>query len=180
MGFFKKKTPPLPDDPMRLLQMAQAEKDAAKNRAVRIITASALSEKKLAQRLREKGTSQQDAEETVRWLHELHLTDDARTAEMLVDSAVRKGYGRRRIESILFEKGIPEEIRDQALARIPVQDDAIDRYLHQKLDGKPLDEKLIKKTLDALVRRGHDWESIKSALSRYREQCDFPDPEDLE
>ena len=34
MVFFTKKTPPLPDDPIRLLQMAQAEKDAAKKHAL--------------------------------------------------------------------------------------------------------------------------------------------------
>ncbi len=39
-------------------------------------------------------------------------------------------------------------------------DGAIDTFLRQKLDGRALDEKLIKKTADALLRRGHSWQDV--------------------
>ena len=43
------------------------------------------------------GAVPEDAQDTVQWLDELHLLDDAAVAEQVVQSAVRKGYGRRRI-----------------------------------------------------------------------------------
>ena len=46
-------------------------------------------------------------------------------------------------------------------------DGAIDAFLHRKLDGKALDEKLIKKTVDALVRRGHSYHEIQEGLRRF-------------
>ena len=99
----------------------------------------------------------------------------AATAAQLVDSAVRKGYGRTRVKNILYEKGIPKDLWDEALARIPAMDDAIDRFLAAKLRGRTADEKTIKKTIDALLRRGFSYGEIRDALRRYE-----ADLEDLE
>ena len=101
--------------------------------------------------------------------------DDAATAAQLVDSAVRKGYGRARVKNILYEKGIPKDLWDEALARIPAMDDTIDRFLAAKLRGRTADEKTIKKTIDALLRRGFSYGEIRDALRRYE-----ADLEDLE
>lgn len=162
--------------------LAAANLERAHTRAVRIISASAISERALYRRLVEKGESEADAAETVAWLKELRLLDDGKTAEQIVRSAAAKGYGRARAEQMLYEKRIPRELWEGALTHLPQSDEAIDRFVQQRLGGRKLDEKLIKKTLDALIRRGFSWQEARSAISRYREEFadDAPDLEDME
>ena len=154
---------------------------SAKERAVHIVSAVGVSEKELRKRLVQKGESEADAENAVEWLKDLALLDDARTAEQIVNSAVSKGYGKSRIRNLLYEKGIPRSLWDDALSLVPEMDDAIDRFLKQRLDGREIDDKLVKKTVDALLRKGHSYGDIQNALRRYRTDCEFEpefDPED--
>ena len=116
----------------------------------------------------QKGEEAADAREAVGWLKELHLLDDRETARQLAASAAAKGYGKSRIKNILFEKGIPQELWEEALAELPEMDDAIDRFLLRRWQGKDPDEKEVKRTVDALIRRGHSWKDIQSGLRRYR------------
>ena len=140
---------------------------SCKERAVRILTASGLSKKELQKRLVQKGESGEDAEAAVAWLEELHLIDDLETAKQLVRSACLRGSGAARANSILYDKGIPKELWDEALEELPEMDDAIDTFLRRKLDGRTLDAKQIKKTVDALLRRGHSYHDIQAGLRRY-------------
>ena len=126
---------------------------SCKERAVRILTASGLSKKELQKRLVQKGESEEDAEAAVAWLEELHLIDDLETAKQLVRSACLRGDGAARAKSILYGKCIPKELWDEALEELPEMDGAIDTFLRRKLDGRTLDAKQIKKTVDALLRR---------------------------
>ena len=154
--------------PEAFLALENAQSLAScKERAVRILTASGLSKKELQKRLVQKGESGEDAEAAVAWLEELHLIDDLETAKQLVRSACLRGYGAARAKSILYEKGIPKELWDEALAELSEMDDAIDTFLRRKLDGRTLDAKQIKKTVDALLRRGHSYHDIQAGLRRY-------------
>lgn len=154
--------------PEAFLALENAQSLAScKERAVRILTASGLSKKELQKRLVQKGESGEDAEAAVAWLEELHLIDDLETAKQLVRSACLRGYGAARAKSILYEKGIPKELWDEALEELPEMDDAIDTFLRRKLDGRTLDAKQIKKTVDALLRRGHSYHDIQAGLRRY-------------
>ena len=145
----------------------EAGKMSAKMRAVRIVSASSVSKRDLQQRLVRKGEDPEQAEAAVAWLEELHLIDDLETAKQLVRSASMRGYGAARAKSILYEKGIPKELWDEALAELSEMDDAIDTFLRRKLDGRTLDAKQIKKTVDALLRRGHSYHDIQAGLRRY-------------
>ena len=140
---------------------------SAKNRAVRIVSATGISKGELERRLTQKGEAPDDARAAVEWLSELELLDDARTAEQLVRSAVAKGYGKARIRQILFEKRIPEEYWEDALALVPDMQDAVDQFLSRRLRGRDPDEKELKRVIDALLRRGHSWQDIRAGLRRY-------------
>lgn len=153
---------------------------SAKNRAVRIATASAVSKKELQRRLTQKGESDADAEAAVSWLSDLELLDDRKTAEQLVRSAVNKGYGCTRIKQILFEKRIPQEYWEEALSLVPEMDDAVDRFLERRLKGREPDEKELKRTIDALLRRGHSWQDIRAGLRRYSVTLDTDQEEGYE
>ena len=161
-------TPGAEVTPEAFLALENAQSLAScKERAVRILTASGLSKKELQKRLVQKGESGEDAEAAVAWLEELHLIDDLETAKQLVRSACLRGYGAARAKSILYEKGIPKELWDEALAELSEMDGAIDVFLRRKLDGRTLDAKQIKKTVDALLRRGHSYHDIQAGLRRY-------------
>ena len=169
----------LSEDELSALRAAIA-RARTRQRAVRILSSTAISRAALEKRLTDKGAVPEDALDTVQWLDELHLLDDAAVAEQLVQSAVRKGYGRRRIEQILYEKRIPHEYWQDALAAIPDMDGALDSFLHRALDGKAVDDKLLKRTTDALLRRGHSWSDIRAALARYRADLELSESEELE
>ncbi len=154
--------------PEIFLALEQAQSLAlCKERAVRIITASGVSKKELRKRLIQKGETEEDADAAVSWLEELHLIDDLETAKQLVRSAAARGYGRARAKNILYEKGIEKELWDEALAELPEMDDAIDLFLRRRLQVRPLDDKLIRKTVDALIRRGHSYSDIQAGLRRF-------------
>lgn len=157
---------------------AAAGKASAKVRAVRIISASSVSKQELHHRLTQKGEQEEDAAEAVQWLSELKLLDDLKTAEQIVQSAVNKGYGEARIKQILYEKRIPKEYWLQVLEDLPSMDEAIDRFLQQRLQGRKPDQKEIKRTVDALLRRGHSWQDIRAGLSRYNAslELDWEEP----
>lgn len=169
----------LSEDELSALRAAIA-RARTRQRAVRILSSTAISRAALEKRLTDKGAVPEDAQDTVQWLDELHLLDDAAVAEQVVQSAVRKGYGRRRIEQILYEKRIPREYWQDALAAIPDMDGALDSFLHRALDGKAVDDKLLKRTTDALLRRGHSWSDIRAALARYRADFELSGSEELE
>lgn len=169
----------LSEDELSTLRAAIA-RARMRQRAVRILSSTAISRAALEKRLTDKGAVPEDAQDTVQWLDELRLLDDAAVAEQVVQSAVRKGYGRRRIEQILYEKRIPREYWQDALAAIPDMDGALDSFLHRALDGKAVDDKLLKRTTDALLRRGHSWSDIRAALTRYRADLELSGSEELE
>ena len=48
----------------------------------------------------------------------------------------QRATGKSRIKNILFEKGIPQELWEEALAELPEMDDAIDRFLLRRWQGR--------------------------------------------
>ena len=137
---------------------------SAKMRAVRIVSASSVSKRDLEQRLVRKGEDPRQAKEAVVWMEDLHLVDDRNTAEAVVHSCIAKGYGLSRAKQALYEKRIPKEYREEALADYPDQADRIEAFLRSRLDADS-DQKEIKRAIDALIRRGHSYGTIRNVLN---------------
>lgn len=136
---------------------------SAKMRAVRIVSASSVSRRDLEARLVRKGEDSQQAKEAVAWMEDLHLVDDRATAEQVVSSCISKGYGLARAKQALYDKRIPKEYWDEALADYPDQTEKITAFLKSRLDADS-DEKQIRRAVDALIRRGHSYVSVRRAL----------------
>ena len=111
-----------------------------------------------------KGEDPDQAKEAVRWMEDLHLVDDRNTAEAVVHSCIAKGYGLNRAKQALYEKRIPKEYWEDALADYPDQEDRIEAFLRSRLDADS-DQKEIKRAIDALIRRGHSYGNIKRVLN---------------
>ena len=148
---------------------------SAKLRAVRIVAASGVSKRDLEQRLIRKGETPSDAKDAVQWMAELDLIDDRKTAENVVISCIQKGYGIARAKQALYEKRLPKELWSDALAGYPDQQDKILDFLKNKLPEFPTD-KDIRRTVDALLRRGHNYAQIRHALMQLSlDSEDFPE-----
>lgn len=151
--------------------MDVARRASAKDRALRIVSTTAVSKRELTRRLKMRGETEEDAEAAVEWLSGLGAVDDQAMAKRVVETALRKGYGESRIRQELYAKGIPKEYWEEALSDLPDMSEAIDRYLEKKLRGN-IDEKEIKRAADGLARRGHNWGDISRALGRYRDKLE--------
>ena len=154
----------LTDEELEALKTAAGQM-SAKMRAVRIVSASSVSKRDLEQRLVHKGEDPEQAKEAVRWMSELNLLDDRKTAEQVVHSCIRKGYGLSRAKQALYEKRIPKEYWEEALEDYPDQQDAIVAFLRSRL-GESWEEKDLRRATDALLRRGHSYGQIRRALAQ--------------
>ena len=156
-----------------LMQLREAAgKMSAKMRAVRIVSASSVSKADLERRLVQKGESRDDAKQAVEWMTDLDLLDDEKTACQVVERCISKGYGLSRAKQALFEKRIPEMYWEKALAEYPDQAKKILSFLQIKL-GDSWDEKDLRRTTDALLRRGHSYQEIRRALQKYAQGKDI-------
>ena len=152
-----------------------AGKMSAKMRAVRIVSASSVSKRDLQQRLVRKGEDPDQARQAVEWMSDLNLLDDARVAEQVVSRCIAKGYGLARAKQALYEKKIPKEYWEVALEDYPHQEEKISEYLRSHLSGNS-DQKEIKKAVDALLRRGYSYGTVRRALNELQFEADeFPE-----
>ena len=161
------------DEEYSKLQNAASEM-SAKMRAVRIVSASSVSKRDLEHRLIQKGEDPNQAKQAVEWMSELNLLDDRKTAEQVVHRCISKGYGLSRAKQALYEKRIPKDLWEEALADYPDQTDSIVSFLHTRL-GDSWEEKDLRKAIDALMRRGHSYSQIRKALQMLSEDSDLPE-----
>ena len=140
-----------------------AEALSAKMRAVRIVSAANVSKKDLENRLVQKGEKPSDARQAVQWMEEMNLLDDEKAAEQIIHSCISKGYGLARAKQALYEKQIPKAYWDEVLEDYPDQNEKILDFLRSRLDADS-DEKQKKRAIDALIRRGHSYGTIKKAM----------------
>ena len=161
----------LTEEDMKNLRKAAGEM-SAKMRAVRIVSASSVSKRDLEYRLVQKGEDPKQARQAVEWMSDLHLLDDAKTAEQIVYRCIHKGYGLARAKQALYEKRIPKELWAEALEDYPDQSEKIIEFLHTRLrNGR--DEREVRRATDALLRRGHSYQEIRKVMEKLRFDEDF-------
>ena len=136
-----------------------------KTTAADLIGRRAMSRASLEKKLQEKGASEAEARYAAEWLEAIGAIDDADYAALLANHCARQGYGPQRVKQKLFEKGVPRDLWDDALATLPDPAEAIDGYLRSKRRGE-LDEKEKKRLADGLLRRGFAWSDIRAGLNR--------------
>ena len=145
---------------------------SAKMRAVRIVSASAVSKRDLETRLVRKGETEEQAKEAVKWLSDLNLVDDRQTARQIVERCIHKGYGLQRAKQALYEKQLPKDLWEEVLADYPDQTDRIADFLRTKLRD-PEDPKQVRRAIDAALRRGHSYGDVKRALEQIGTESEF-------
>lgn len=147
---------------------------SAKMRAVRIVSATNVSKGDLERRLIQKGEDPKEARSAVAWMEDMQLLDDSRMAKQVVEHCAAKGYGISRAKQALYEKRIPKQYWEEALADYPDQTEAIVAFLQSRL-GEHWEQKDLRKAIDALMRRGHTYSQIRQGVSRLSPGEDFPE-----
>lgn len=138
------------------------------NKATELLSIRDHSARELLTKLRQKGYSQ-GAEEAIEKLTQYGYVDDRRFARAYASELQRlKKFGKRRIESELFKKGIDREIIYEVLEELDFDNgelvsiivSIIERKYIRNLDS----EKGVQKTVNALIRMGYGFGEIKQAI----------------
>lgn len=153
----------------RETEAGASEKNPLLEKAVSLLNYRAHSRKELADKLKQKtGCGDAELNEVLDRLEELGFLNDRSYAAAVVRSCARKGYGAQRALTELSRRGIPKELREEALAEMPEDGGALERLIRTKLKD-PSDRDEVRKVTAAMVRRGFSWDEIRRAMDNV--QC---------
>jgi regulatory protein len=147
------------------------EVEPVKALALRILGRRGFSAREMEKRLADKGVSEEAAVETVKWLEDIGLIDDAQYAASIARHYYAKGYGERRVKDELFRRCIGRELWDEALSEPGDNEDAALGFLQKKLRGSRGKDDL-KRANDALLRRGFSYDDARGAINRYLQNAE--------
>ena len=152
----------------RLRELADsASCSEAKGDAARLLGRKPMSRADLERKLREKGATERECEYAAEWLTAIGALDDQAYAALLVRHYSDAGYGPARWRDELRRHGIDRELWDEAMESAPPTEEIITRFLSNRWKGGKPDEKELKRTSDALLRRGFSWGDVKVALKEF-------------
>ena len=155
----------------RETEAGASEKNPLLEKAVSLLNYRAHSRKELADKLKQKtGCGDAELNEVLDRLEELGFLNDRSYAAAVVRSCARKRYGAQRALTELSRRGIPKELREEALAEMPEDGGALERLIRTKLKD-PSDRDEVRKVTAAMVRRGFSWDEIRRAMDNA--QCEM-------
>lgn len=150
------------DDPPKRRKRPEA---TPRQRALGLLVRREHSRKELARKLVARGISQEEASEAVDFMREHGWQDDARYAEMLLQSRVGQGYGPLHIRAELRMQGVDTALVSQLFESFEEDWREIARRLVQRRfgDDGPQDMASHRKAAELLARRGFDRDCIRAA-----------------
>lgn len=138
-----------------------------KKKAMAMLDRRQMSRTQLIKKLVEKGAGQDEAESTADWLCSIGALNDGQFAQHVAQSYARRGYGAAKVRQELYRRGIDRETAEAVIENMEPSCEAIDRFVSARLKGRQPDKEETRRIYAALRRRGHGYEEIKRALSRY-------------
>lgn len=152
------------DDFLREVQQAKAY-------CLRLLVSMDRTESQLRTKLRQKGYSEQAADEVIRYVRELHYLDDSRYASYYI--AAKSGMmSRRQMIQELKRRGVAGDVISQQLEEAEgIDEPAVIRRLMEKKHFCPgeADEKETLRFYRFLQRKGFSSASIRSVLRGFDE-----------
>ncbi|MBP3359708.1 MAG: regulatory protein RecX [Clostridia bacterium] len=141
-------------------------KEETKEKALRLLEFRSHSEHELREKLRAAGGLEEDIDEAVNFCLEYNFLNDRQYAGMRArDLSSLKKFGKRRIKSELYRRGLSEEDIEEALSDIEDDEDELMRLVEKKLRGN-FDKKNKGKTIRYFLYRGYELSDIKNAIER--------------
>ena len=151
------------------LRMASEER-TAKDKALDLLSYSARTSRQLYEKLARK-SDPEAAAAAVERMEELGLVDDADYARRFVaDNLNLKDWGLRRIEQELRAKGVDQQHVDAAIEELDYDGgERLAEILRRKGKPIPTEQKERNALINRWLRQGYDYEEIKAAFGRLRE-----------
>ena len=141
----------------------------ALDKAVSLLASRARTEQEIVSALRQNAYPEQTIARVMARLHEEGYIDDVAFAGQWVSARTAKGMGARRIRQELRLKGVSQHDIDEALDSVDEEEtlDAAVRAAEKASRGRDLSDPADRqKIIAALVRRGYDFSTAKTALQK--------------
>ncbi len=152
------------------LIIADCVRKKAMDKAVRLLSVRARSEKELRSRLEENEYGSNAIEYVMSILTENGYIDDRKFAEEFIAGQKRKGFGKTAIAHKLREKGISRQISDETLKNEDNSDtERCIALLNKKYGSCSFDRETAKKAFSWLGGRGFSFDTVKAALKARQE-----------
>ncbi len=143
--------------------------EQAKEKALRLLEFRSHSERELADKLQRNGAKEEDIEKILEFCRNYGFVNDRNYAMTKArDLKNLKKYGKRRIKSELYSKGIPAEYIEEAVSEL--EDDEAGELLplvEKKLRGD-FEKKNIDKCIRHFMYRGYGFSDIKNCIENLR------------
>lgn len=99
-------------------------------------------------------------------VQDLGLIDDENFARRFAGEMINfKNYGKKRVESELYRRGVERDIIDKVLAEFDIDnEEKIREIIKRKYYPVSDDKKEVAKIINALMRQGYSYSDIKNAL----------------
>lgn len=147
-------------------------KSEAKEKALRLLTFRSHSEKELHDKLLKAGAKEEDLPPIFEFLKEYSFINDSEYAKKLArDLQNLNKYGTRRIREELKMRGISGEDIENAVAELTADEsETILPLIKRKLAGD-FEKKSIDRAIRYFLYRGYDFDDIKSAISKIKDEA---------
>ena len=148
-------------------------KSETKEKALRLLTFRAHSEKELSEKLKRAGAKEEDISSVMEFVKEYGFVNDAEySLHLAKDLQNLKKYGKRRIISELKNRGISSENIDMALLELADdEEDTLFPLVEKKLGGI-FEKKNIDKAIRYFIYRGYDFDDIKACIEKIRQEAE--------
>lgn len=160
----------LSDDDLEKLVLA-SESYRAKQRAIWLLASRDYSKKALTDKLRQKFSKEASLFALEQMVKRGYLNEE-RLALNLLEKYSALNLSLKQMRAKLFEKGLEKEVIEKVLLGTHPEDSEYSRLealIESKYKTKLQNEEGIRKTVDALRRRGFSFSNIKKALSGYKD-----------
>ena len=144
----------------------QDEKDRAFNKALKYISSSLKTIKQIKDYLYKKEYAEPTVNYVIEKLIEYKYIDDEAYEKAFVLTYGNK-YGKLKLQSLLYAKGVSQKIIDSIIDDIEIEssiDSVADKYMRNKV----FDEKTRNKLVRFLMSRGYEYDDIKNVIEKYK------------
>ena len=146
--------------------------EQTKDKALRLLTFRAHSEKELCDKLRMAGAKEEDIERTLEFCRRYGFVNDLQYAKSKArDLKNLKKYGKRRIEAELYSKGISSEAVSEAVGELEFDDDILKMLVEKKLANN-FEKKSIDRCMRYFLYRGYEMSDIRNCIEEIKGDTD--------
>ncbi len=145
--------------------------DETKDKALRLLEFRSHSEKELSDKLKRAGAKEFDIEEVLEFCRNYGFVNDRQYAlSKARDLKKLKKYGKQRIKSELYSKGIPSEYVEEAVCALGDDEhEELMLLVEKKLRGD-FEKKNVDKCIRYFLYRGYNFGDIKSCIENIKEE----------